>query len=304
MEELLIGSHVSFTKDKQLVGSVLECLSYGANTFMFYTGAPQNTVRSTLNQSLTEEAYRLMEAHQIDPRNVIVHAPYIVNLANNQKKDSYQFAIEFLGREIQRCEELGILRMVLHPGSYVKLSKEEGITNLVNGLDTVMHEEQAVLICLETMAGKGTEIGTLDDIAEIIARVKYPEKMMVCLDTCHLSDAGYDMCNFDQFLEEFDQKIGLAKIGCIHINDSKNERGAHKDRHANFGFGTLGFDCLLKIVYHCQLKNVPKILETPYVTKQDDLKERVYPPYRFEIDMIRKKEFDPLLIEKIRAYYK
>lgn len=304
MEELIIGSHVSFTKEKQLVGSVLECLSYNANTFMFYTGAPQNTVRSVLRQNLTEEAYRLMEEHQINPANVVIHAPYIVNLANNQKKDSYQFAIEFLDREIERCEELGILRMILHPGSYVQLSKEEGITNIVNALDTIMHREQAVFICLETMAGKGTEIGSLDDIAEIIARVKYPEKIMVCLDTCHLSDAGYDMSNFDQFLEEFDRKIGISKIGCIHINDSKNVRGAHKDRHANLGFGTLGFDNLLQIIYHPQLKNVPKILETPYVTKQDDLKERVYPPYRFEIEMIRQKKFDPLLIEKIRAYYK
>lgn len=304
MEKLIIGSHVSFKKDDQLIGSVKEAISYKANTFMFYTGAPQNTNRSNIDNSKTAMAYELMEANNINPQNVIVHAPYIINLANNIKKDNYQFAINFLTQEIERCEQLGMIYLVLHPGSSVGLTKEEGIKNIINALNMVISSEQAVIICLETMAGKGTEIGTIDDISYILNNMKYPEKVMVCLDTCHLNDAGYDVHNFDTLLEEIDSKIGIDKIACIHINDSKNEMGSHKDRHENFGFGTIGFDTLIKIIYHDKLKNVPKILETPYVTVDDNSKERMYPPYLFEIDMIRNKKFDSELINKIREYYK
>lgn len=304
MKKLLIGSHVSFKKDTQLVGSVEEALSYKANTFMFYTGAPQNTSRANIDEEKTKEAYRLMQENGIEPKDVIVHAPYIINLANNEKQDSYQFAIQFLTQEIHRCEQLGIPRLVLHPGSYVKLTKEVGIENIIHGLNTVITEEQSTIICLETMAGKGTEIGTIDDLKKIIEHMNYPEKVMVCLDTCHLNDAGYDMTKFDDFLQEFDDKIGIDKIACVHINDSKNPLGAHKDRHENFGFGYLGFDTLIHIIYHEKLKDVPKILETPYVTKTDDSKERSYPPYLFEIDMIRNKKFDEDMISKIREYYK
>lgn len=304
MDKLLIGSHVSFKKDTQLIGSVEEALSYGANTFMFYTGAPQNTNRAKIDREKTLEAYRIMEQNGIDPKNVIVHAPYIINLANNEKKDSHRFAIDFLSQEISRCEELGIPRLVLHPGSSVKLTKEDGIQNIIEGLNTVISSEQSVIICLETMAGKGTEIGTLDDIKEILRHIKYPEKVMVCLDTCHLNDAGYDMSKFDEFLVEFDEKIGISKIGCVHINDSKNPLGAHKDRHENFGFGYLGFETLINIIYHKELKGVPKILETPYISKNDDSKEREYPPYLFEIEMIRNKKFNPNMISEVREYYK
>lgn len=304
MDELIIGSHVSFNKDTQLVGSVKEAVSYGANTFMFYTGAPQNTRRAKIDDEKTNEAYRMMEQYGIDPMNVIVHAPYIINLANNIKPDNHRFAVEFLGQEIERCEQLGIPRLVLHPGSHVSLSKEEGLQNIIDGLNLVIERDQGVLICLETMAGKGTELGTLDDIAYIIEHMKYPEKIMVCLDTCHLHDAGYDMTDFDSFLKEFDEKIGIFKIGCIHINDSKNECGSHKDRHENFGCGYLGYDHLMNIIYHEALKNVPKILETPYVTKTDMDKERSYPPYRFEIAMIREKKWNFKLIEDIRQYYR
>lgn len=304
MDKLLIGSHVSFKKDTQLIGSVEEALSYGANTFMFYTGAPQNTNRAKIDREKTLEAYRIMEQNGIDPKNVIVHAPYIINLANNEKKDSHRFAIDFLSQEISRCEELGIPRLVLHPGSSVKLTKEDGIQNIIEGLNTVISSEQSVIICLETMAGKGTEIGTLDDIKEILSHIKYPEKVMVCLDTCHLNDAGYDMSKFDEFLVEFDEKIGISKIGCVHINDSKNPLGAHKDRHENFGFGYLGFETLINIIYHKELKGVPKILETPYISKNDDSKEREYPPYLFEIEMIRNNKFNPNMISEVREYYK
>lgn len=305
MDKLIIGSHVSFTKDTQLLGSVKETLSYGANTFMLYTGAPQNTNRADIDINLVNDAKLLMEENNIDLNDVVIHAPYIINLGNNEKLDSYQFAISFLKQELLRCEQLGINKLVLHPGSFVNLTKEEGIKNIISALNQVLTESQKVIILLETMAGKGSEVGsTFEELKEIIEGVTYNNKLGVCLDTCHLSDAGYDITNFDKLLDKFDKVIGLDRVMCIHVNDSKNELGAHKDRHENFGYGEIGFDKLISIIYNERLKNVPKILETPYVSLDDDSKERLYPPYKFEIDMIRNKTFNPKLIEEIRAYYK
>lgn len=301
--DLIIGSHVSYKSGKQLLGSVVEALSYGANTFMFYTGAPQNTNRSTIDDNLTKEAYQLMEENGINPKNVIVHAPYIINLANDGA--SYDFAIKFLKEEIKRVDKLGMKYLVLHPGSHVGLGIEKGLDNIINGLNFVLSEDNDVIICLETMAGKGSELGTsFEQIKKIIDGVKLNNKLMVCLDTCHINDAGYDLNNFDEVLDEFDNVIGLDKLACIHINDSKNERGAHKDRHENIGIGTIGFDNLIKVIYNERLDGIPKILETPYIGDTDDSKERLYPPYKFEIEMIRNKKFDPEFLDKIRKYYK
>lgn len=303
MKDLIIGSHVSFTKDKQLVGSVREALSYNSNTFMFYTGAPQNTNRSTIDDQLTKEAKKLMIDNGIDIKNVVVHAPYIINLANNGS--NYDFSIKFLKEEIIRTEQLGIDKLVLHPGSHVGLGSEVGIKNIINALNQVITSDQKVIVCLETMAGKGSEVGSyFEQLKQIIDGVIYSNHVGVCLDTCHINDAGYDISDFDKVLEEFDQVIGLDKLKCIHINDSKNILGAHKDRHENFGFGTIGFDNLIRVVYHEKLKDIPKILETPYVSLNDDDKKRLYPPYKFEIDMIRKQQYDNDLINKIRQYYK
>lgn len=301
--DLIIGSHVSYKSGKQLLGSVVEALSYGANTFMFYTGAPQNTNRSTIDDNLTKEAYQLMEENGINPKNVIVHAPYIINLANDGA--SYDFAIKFLKEEIKRVDKLGMKYLVLHPGSHVGLGIEKGLDNIINGLNFVSSEDNDVIICLETMAGKGSELGTsFEQIKKIIDGVKLNNKLMVCLDTCHINDAGYDLNNFDEVLDEFDNVIGLDKLACIHINDSKNERGAHKDRHENIGIGTIGFDNLIKVIYNERLDGIPKILETPYIGDTDDSKERLYPPYKFEIEMIRNKKFDSEFLDKIRKYYK
>lgn len=301
---LLIGSHVSFGSKQQLLGSVKEAISYGANSFMFYTGAPQNTKRCNIDYDLTLEARNLLYENNIELENIVVHAPYIINLANNEKKESYLFAIDFLKDEIKRAYALGSEKLVLHPGSFVNLDLDTGIKNIINALNEVLTPNQAVKICLETMAGKGSETCfKLEHIKRIIDGVKYPDKIMVCLDTCHLNDAGYDMGDFDSFLKEFDKIIGIDKIGCVHINDSKNEIGTHKDRHENIGFGTIGFDNLLKIIYDERLKNVPKILETPYVSL-DGGKDRSYPPYKFEIDMIRNKKFNKNILENIRDYYK
>lgn len=304
MEKLIIGSHVSFTKDEGMLGSVKEALSYGENTFMFYTGAPQNTVRGKIGEKQTAEAKQLMEENNIDINNVIIHAPYIVNLANNKDEDKFNFAINFLKQELKRAQTLGIKKVVLHPGSHVGLGVEVGLNNIINGLNLVLDEEEGPIICLETMAGKGTELGkTFEEIKTIIDGVKNNQRLLVCLDTCHLNDAGYDVTDFDNLLKEFDKVIGLNKIGCIHINDSKNEKGAHKDRHENIGFGRIGFENFIKIIYNKNLKEVPKILETPYIST-DGGKDRTYPPYKFEIEMIKNKTYNPNLLEDIRNYYK
>lgn len=301
--DLIIGSHVSFKSGKQLLGSVVEALSYGANTFMFYTGAPQNTSRSTIDENLTQEAFELMKENGIEPGNVIVHAPYIINLANDGS--SYDFAIKFLKEEIKRVDKFGMKYLVLHPGSHVGLGVDKGLDNIINGLNFVLSEDNDVIVCLETMAGKGSELGTsFEQIKKIIDGVKLNNKLMVCLDTCHINDAGYDLNNFDDVLDEFDRVVGLDKLACIHINDSKNERGSHKDRHENIGVGTIGFDNLIKVIYNERLDGIPKILETPYIGDTDDSKERLYPPYKFEIEMIKNKKFDADFLNKIRKYYK
>lgn len=303
MKDLIIGSHVSFRGNDQLVGSVKETISYDANTFMFYTGAPQNTNRASINDGLTLEAYNLMKEAGINPENVIVHAPYIINLANTEKIDSYNFAVNFLRQEIERCEALGMTKLVLHPGSSVKLPREIGLKNIIDGLNKVLTKDQNVIVLLETMAGKGSELGSsFEEIKKIIDGVTLNEKLGVCLDTCHLNDAGYDISDFDKVLDEFDKIVGLERVKCIHINDSKNTIGAHKDRHDNFGFGTIGFDNLIKIVYNERLKDVPKILETPYVGNGEQ--DRLYPPYKFEIKMIRDKKFNDNLLTEIREFYK
>lgn len=302
---LLIGSHVSFNSKEQLLGSVKEAIGYGANTFMFYTGAPQNTRRCKLDYDLTLEARNLLYENNIELKNLIVHAPYIINLANSQKKENYLFAIDFLKEEVKRVYALGVEMLVLHPGSFVNLDLETGIKNIINALNEVITPNQEVKICLETMAGKGSEVCfKLEHIKRIIDGVLYPEKIMVCLDTCHLNDAGYDMNKFDDFLNDFDKLIGIDKIACVHVNDSKNELGSHKDRHENLGYGTIGFEALLNVIYNERLKLVPKILETPYVSKTSEDKEKVYAPYKFEIEAIKNKEFNSNLYDDIRSYYK
>lgn len=291
---LIIGSHVGFKKDSQLLGSLKEALSYGANTFMFYTGAPQNTSRYPIQDGLTLEAMTLMKEKDFDYSKVVVHAPYIINLANDKDPDKFMFSVRFLQEELERCELLGIRAMVLHPGSHVGLGVDTAISNIAKGLNMILGTHD-VTVLLETMAGKGTEVGSsLEEIKRIIDLVDDKTHIGVCLDTCHLNDAGYDMSRFDEFLDQFDSLIGIDKIGCIHVNDSKNPIGAHKDRHENIGFGTIGFDSLLDVIYNKRVEDVPKILETPYV-------DRTYPPYKYEIEMIRKKKFDSHLIDKIKS---
>ena len=276
---LYIGSHVGFNKSNQLLGSLDESLSYGSNTFMFYTGAPQNTIRYGIDKELTKKAYDRMKEEGILLDKIIVHAPYIVNLANSDES-KHAFAISFLKQEIKRCEELGITKMVLHPGSHVGTGIDEGIKNIIDGLNSILAENHHVCILLETMAGKGSEIGSsFYEIKKIIDGIEHKNLIGVCLDTCHIHDAGYDLNDFDKVLDEFDKVIGLNYLQCLHINDSKNICGARKDRHENIGKGFIGLDNLLKVIYHEKLDNIPKILETPYINGQA--------PYKEEIKLIR-----------------
>lgn len=290
---MILGSHVKFNKE-QLYGSVKEAISYGANTFMFYTGAPQNTIRSILNEELTHQAWDLMKENNIDINNVICHAPYIINLANKINLDSWDFSIHFLRNEIDRCEAMGIKYIVVHPGNHLTNSLEVALKNITEALNLVINKEDNCMILIETMAGKGTECGkTIDELKVILDGIIYQDKIGVCVDTCHINDAGYKI---EDYLEEFKNKIGLDKIKCLHINDSKNVCGAHKDRHENIGFGTIGFTNLVNLINNEELKNVPKILETPYIEN--------YPPYKFEIAMIKNNSFDITLKEKVVDYYK
>lgn len=295
MSKLIIGSHVSVNAPNMLLGAVQDSLSYNANTFMFYTGAPQNTLRRPISTFKVEEAKKLMAENNIDINNVIVHAPYIINLANTVKKETQEIAVNFLIQELRRVHEIGCKYLVLHPGSHVGAGEEVGLKAIVDNLNTVLSQDNTdVIILLETMAGKGSELGkTFDELAYIINNTIHNERLGVCMDTCHLSDYGYDISNFDAILDEFSAKIDISRLKCIHINDSKNDREARKDRHENFGFGTLGFNNLINIIYNPRISNIPKILETPWVGD--------FPPYKEEIEMIRNRVFDPELKEKLLA---
>ncbi len=279
---ILLGSHVGMSGKEMFLGSVKEALSYGANTFMVYTGAPQNTRRKEISELRVDEAKALMAEHGIS--TFIVHAPYIINLGNSVKPETFELAVDFLKVEIERTHAMGSNILVLHPGSHVEAGVDAGIEQIIKGLNMVLTADTPVYIALETMAGKGSEIGrTFEELKRIYDGVNHPEKLRICMDTCHLSDAGYPVAtDFDGILAEFDRIIGLDQLAAIHINDSKNEEGAHKDRHANLGDGHIGFDTLKYIVHHPLLKDIPKILETPYI---DDPEREGYklPPYKEEI---------------------
>lgn len=287
--ELIIGSNVAFLKGKQLLGSVIETLSYNANTFMFYTGGNQTTERSEIDLELVYKAHKLMEENKINKEDVIIHAPFIINLANDSDERKWNFYVEFLSKELSRCETLGFNKMVLHPGSCVTVERNHSLEMISKGLDIALKKHPNMMILLEYMSGKGSECGkSIDELKKIIDNCERKEQLGVCLDTCHMNDSGVELTKFDSFLDEFDEKIGIDKIKCIHINDSMNSIASHKDRHANIGYGTIGFDTLINIIYNERLGNIPRILETPYINR--NTKDSIS-PYKDEIEMIRKKEF-------------
>jgi len=290
---LIIGSHVSMNKQQNyLLGALNESLNNNANAMMIYTGPPQNTIRVSTEQYFIPEFYQQLKEHHFDINNIIIHAPYIINLANTTNPSTFEIAVEFLKKEITRADEIGIKTIVLHPGSAVGAPEQVGLDRIIEGLNLVLTPNQKAKIALETMAGKGSELGTnFAQLKYIIDNVKLNDKLGICWDTCHMHDAGYRLTEaLDDIIIEFEQLIGLNRLLCLHINDSKNPLNAHKDRHENIGYGYLGFETLLKIIYHPKLDGMIKILETPYVGE----KNHSFAPYKDEIAMIKAKHFtDP-----------
>ena len=294
---MLLGSHVSMSGKKMLLGASEEALSYGANTFMIYTGAPQNTRRKAIEELNIMKGLLHMQEHGMS--NIVVHAPYIINLGNTTKPETFELGVNFLQEEIKRTAALEATQIVLHPGAHVGAGVDAGIDKIVEGLNEVLSQDYPVQIALETMAGKGTEIGrNFDELARIIDGVVNNERLSICFDTCHTHDAGYDIVHdFDGVLNEFDKIIGIDRLKVLHINDSKNVCGAGKDRHENIGFGHIGFDALKYIVHHPQLMHVPKILETPFIGPDAKNKQA---PYKLEIAMLREGEFHPEALDELR----
>lgn len=279
---LKIGSHVSMKGPHYLLGAIKEAESYEANALMIYSGPPQSTRRVAIEKYQVEKAYDYLKDSAIPRENMILHAPYIINLGNTTKPETFELAVGFLREEIFRAQYLNIDVIVLHPGAHVGAGEDAGIARIIEGLNMVMNDidMKDTVIALETMAGKGSEIGrSFEEIRAIIDGVDKKESIGVCLDTCHIHDAGYDLDDFDAILEEFDRIVGLDRLKVLHINDSKNVRGAKKDRHENLGKGEIGLDRLLKVVYHEKLMHLPKILETPYIEN--------IPPYKEEIALLR-----------------
>ena len=293
---MLIGSHVSMSGKEMLLGSAKEAFSYGANVMMVYTGAPQNTRRKPIEELNAEIGKKFMAENGI--KEVVVHAPYIINLANTTKEGYIDFAIDFLKEELRRAEAIGATQVVLHPGSHVGAGVDVGLNQIIYGLNQVITKDQTIQIALETMAGKGTELArTFEELARIIDGVTYNEHLSVTFDTCHVHDAGYDIKNdLSGVLTQFDKTVGLDRIKVLHINDSKNPVGAHKDRHENFGFGEIGFDALMNVIQVPEFKNLPKILETPWIKVEDKVQ---IAPYKKEIEMIRSGKFDSHWIEEL-----
>ena len=295
-----LGCHVSNNGITMLEGAAKTAVSYNANCFMVYMGAPQNTFRKPITSMNIKEMHQVLMINDISLNDVIVHAPYIVNLGQIDD-NKFNYAIDFLTNEVLLVHEAGLKIMVLHPGAHVGAGFEYAVERIASGIRQILKRTNHtdVLIALETMAGKGTEVGrTFEQIQRIIELVDSP-RIGVCLDTCHIHDAGYDIVNcYDEVIKEFDQVIGLENLKVLHVNDSKNLCGTHKDRHENFGFGCIGFDTLMKFINDERFKDIPKILETPYI-ESPTIKDRSYEPYYFEIEMIKSQTFDPFLKERI-----
>lgn len=281
-----LGSHVGMSGKKMMLGSVEEALSYDANTFMIYTGAPQNTRRKDISELNIEAAQALMKENGID--EFIVHAPYIINLANTVNPATYELAVDFLRLELTRASAMGSKVLVLHPGAHVGAGVEAGIASIVKGLNEVLTDDTDCYVALETMAGKGSEIGrNFEELAQIYDGVAKKDRLRVCFDTCHTHDSGYDIIHdFDGVMEQFDRILGKDQIAVFHINDSKNPCGAGKDRHENLGKGYIGFDTLNAVVHHPDFPEIPKILETPWIPIDGD-KKNTRAPYKEEIAMLR-----------------
>jgi deoxyribonuclease-4 len=281
MGNIFIGSHVSMAKPDYLLGSLNEALSYCANAFMIYTGAPQNSIRTSLDQLKIEEFKQELKLNDININNVIVHAPYIINIGSGDKI-KWHISLQTLKTEVYRTHMIGCKYLVLHPGNAINIPRHESINNIAKAINEINQTNKDVVICLETMSGKGNEIGkTFQEIADIIKLINNKHLIGVCLDTCHINDAGYDGSKIDDVLNEFDKIISLKYLKVIHLNDSKNKIGSNKDRHENIGYGHIGFNTFVKYVHDKRLEHIPKILETPYYKNK--------PMYKYEIEILKSK---------------
>ena len=293
MSEILLGSHISLSSPDYFLGAAKEAFSYGENCFMFYTGAPQNSIRKDVSGMKIEEGKAFLKEKGINLQNLVIHAPYIINLASKEKEENFRFGIEFLKEEVTRAEAFGVSKIVLHPGAKKEASFEEAASNLAEALREVLSQDSPVTICLETMAGKGSEIGrNFEEMSALLKLLDREDRIGVCLDTCHVFDAGYAFSSASDLLDEFDRIIGLKHLKVLHLNDSKTFLGSHKDRHENIGYGAIGFPVLHSFVVEPRLASIPKILETPYING--------LPPYQKEIAQLKegrlkedwKKEFE------------
>ena len=257
---LNIGCHLSTTKGYENMGK--EALKIGANTFQYFTRNPRGGKAKDINEKDILALRKLMEENNF--AKILAHAPYTLN-GCSADESTREFASEMMADDLERLKYLPTSLYNFHPGSHVKHGVDVGINYIVEMLNKVLKPEHTTIVLLETMAGKGTEVGrTFEEIAEIISRVELNEKMGVCLDTCHVYDAGYDIVNdLDGVLEEFDRIIGLDRLHAIHLNDSKNPFKSHKDRHEKIGEGEIGFEAIKRIINHPKLRNIPFFLETP-----------------------------------------
>lgn len=271
------------TQPGYLLNSAQIAVGYGANTFMIYTGAPQNSIRTPLSKLNIPQFHEYLKQQNINIDDIVVHAPYIVNIGTSDRR-KHAISVQTLKTEVYRTNEIGCKYLVLHPGNAIDISREEAIKNIANGVNEINKTNHNVVICLETMSGKGSEVGKIfEELASIIKLITNKKIIGVCLDTCHINDAGYNVSDIDLVLKKFDEIIGLEYLKVIHLNDSKNAKGANKDRHENIGYGTIGFETLLKYVYDKRLDNIPKILETPWWNDK--------PLYKYEIQILKNKHW-------------
>ena len=257
---LNIGCHLSTTKGFYNMGK--EALSIGANTFQFFTRNPRGGKAKDIDENDVAKLIELMKENNFS--KILAHAPYTLN-ACSKDESTREFALQMMEDDLKRMEYLSGNLYNFHPGSHVKQGTEIGIEFIAELLNKVLKKEQTTKVLLETMAGKGTEVGrSFEEIADIISKVELKEHMGVCLDTCHVYDAGYDIVNeLDKVLDEFDKIIGLDRLYAIHLNDSKNPFNSHKDRHEKIGEGFIGLEAVTRIINHPKLRNIPFFLETP-----------------------------------------
>ena len=273
---LHIGCHLSSSKGFAAMGR--QALELGADTFQFFTRNPRGSKAKDLDPNDAAALVALMKEHSFAP--IIAHAPYTLNLCGAEEANR-TFARETMADDLRRMEYVPGQYYNFHPGSHVGQGMEQGIACIAEGLNAILRPDQTTTVLLETMAGKGSEVGgRFEELRAILDRVELSDKMGVCLDTCHVSDGGYDIIgNLDGVLEEFDRILGLHRLKAIHLNDSKNPLGARKDRHACIGEGEIGLEALSRVVRHPALKDLPFCLETP----------NELPGYAKEIALMRKQ---------------